>query len=328
MHVPTTAAVEGGRERGTSGQWKTTEKVTKKCTHTHTHTHTHARLSCPVYRLSYNGHATLIDEEAKSKHLTLGVLIMFYSCTTSVHCYPSLAQEPNDHSLYIALSHADIPLVVPSLMPCSVTGSSEPSLTYLALHWPRWSRWLSSTGSGGGTSAGRLLGTTPMYCQASNAAEPAAAAGALHSTTLFPHWLLSVSSTFVPCSVALPTEASPTHWALHLALWLDNMWLLLVTMFQPLAIGLMPACSGEGCHIPLLFWNPHSFQVPANQVSPSPLGPPCGRGWGSHPNSVCLGMRWSGIRAKCLSHSSLRFTTLKLVSTVSKSPHCSLVIIM
>ena len=220
-------------------------------THTHTHTHTltlthspthtpthpHTHLSCPVYRLPYNGHVTLIDEEAKSKHLT-----------------------------------------------------------------------------------------TSMYCQASNAAEPAAAAGALHSTTLFPHWLLSLSSTFVPCSVALPTEASPTHWALHLALWLDNMWLLLVTMFQPLAIGLMPACSGEGCHIPLLFWNPHSLQVPANQVSPSPLGPPCGRGWGSHPNSVCLGMRWSGIRAKCLSHSSLRFTTLKLVSTVSKSPHCSLVI--
>ena len=94
---------EGGRERGTSGQWKTTEKVTKKCTHahahvhTHTHTHTHTHLSCPVYRLSYNSHATLIDEEAKSKHLTLGVLIMFSSCTTSVHCYPSLAQEGGDH---------------------------------------------------------------------------------------------------------------------------------------------------------------------------------------------------------------------------------------
>ena len=94
MHVHTTAAVEGGRERGTSGQRKTTEEVTKKCTHTHAHTHTHTHLSCPVYQLSYNNHVTLIDEEAKSKHLSLGVLIMFSSCTTSVHCYPSLAQEP------------------------------------------------------------------------------------------------------------------------------------------------------------------------------------------------------------------------------------------
>ena len=49
------------------------------------------------------------------------------------------------------------------------------------------------------------------------------------------------------------------------------------------------------------------------------LGPQAGRDCGNQLNNVTLGILWSGILAKCPSHSSLLF--LSLVAMVSVSPH-------
>ena len=52
-------------------------------------------------------------------------------------------------------------------------------------------------------------------------------------------------------------------------------------------------------------------------------GPPCGRGWGGHPNSVIFGIRWFGILARCHSQSNLPLHTLS--AAVSISPHHCLI---
>ena len=131
----------------------------------------------------------------------------------------ALAKEKN----YIAQSknrnmQADFPLVVPSLlytcvMLChwAIAHRLDTALAQMiemfALYW-----------TGGRTTVGWLLGTTPMYIQASHAVEPTATVGALRGTMLFMHWLQSLSSALVPCSVTLPMEAPLTLQALDLAI--------------------------------------------------------------------------------------------------------------
>ena len=134
----------------------------------------------------------------------------------------ALAKEKN----YIAQSknrntHADFPLVVPSLlytcvMLCqwavrTIAHRLDTALAQMiemsALCW-----------TDRRTTVGWLLGTTPMYIQASRAVEPTATVGALRGTMLFMHWLQSLSSALVPCSVTLPMEAPLTLQALHLAM--------------------------------------------------------------------------------------------------------------
>ena len=160
-------------------------------------------------------------------------------------------------------------------------------IEYLTLHWPIWLRCLLCAGSGGKTTVGGLLGTTPMYFRASHAVEPVATVGALHSTMVFMHRLQLFSSAFVPCSVTLRKHLLHSRHCSWLCDWTVHVWLLLVTMLQPLVVGLMPASPGEGFIIPPLFWDPHSLQTSANQVSPSPLGSPWWACLGQ-PSKECL----------------------------------------
>ena len=173
-------------------------------------------------------------------------------------------------------------------MPHFVTSPSKPAFTHLALHRSRSPLRGGSGGrSGGRAITGGLLWITPVHCQTTLAAEPAAADRALHSTTLLTYCLLSFTGALVACSVTLPAEAPPALWTLHLALRLGRTGLLLVALLQPLAARLTPAHPREGCLIPLLLWDSNSLQIPANQVSPSLLRSPWWAGLGQ-PTKQCL----------------------------------------